>query len=110
MSGYAQLAFNLPVRRQFTYRVPEGMEITVGGRVSAPFGRRQLMGLVISTPEAPPEGVGEIKEVKRVIDGRALVDEAAMDLARWMARMYMCSLGEAIFTMLPGGAPGGRIG
>lgn len=103
MTRYAELAFNLPVKRQFTYRVPQGMEVVVGGRVSAPFGRRQLTGLVVAAPEAPPEGVGEIKELRRAIDARALVDGAALDLAGWMARMYMCSLGEALFTMLPAG-------
>ncbi len=103
MSRYIELAFNLPVKRQFTYSVPDGMEVMVGCRVSAPFGSRQLTGLVVSTPAAPPEGVGEIKSVKRVIDKQALVDDATLDLARWMARMYMCSLGEALFTILPGG-------
>jgi len=103
MSRYIELAFNLPVKRQFTYSVPDGMEVMVGCRVSAPFGSRQLTGLVVGMPAAPPEGVGEIKSVKRVIDKQALVDDATLDLARWMARMYMCSLGEALFTILPGG-------
>ncbi|HVP18557.1 MAG TPA: primosomal protein N' [Spirochaetia bacterium] len=103
MSRYVELAFNLPVKRQFTYRVPDGVELQTGCRVSAPFGSRLLTGLTISTPTSPPEGVGEIKDVKRAIDSRPLVDGATLELARWMARMYMCSLGEALFTMLPGG-------
>ncbi len=103
MSRYAELAFNLPVKRQFTYRVPDGMEAKPGCRVSAPFGSRLLTGLVVAMPSAPPEGVEEIKEVKRVIDKRPLVEEATFDLARWMARMYMCTLGESLFTMIPGG-------
>lgn len=103
MSRYIELAFNLPVKRQFTYSVPDGLEVVVGCRVSAPFGSRQLTGLAVGMPAAPPEGVGEIKSVKRVIDKQALVDDATLDLARWMARMYMCSLGEALFTILPGG-------
>ncbi|MGO9411836.1 MAG: primosomal protein N' [Spirochaetia bacterium] len=103
MNRYVELAFNLPVKRQFTYKVPERIEIPVGGRVSAPFGSRLLTGVVVSTPAAPPEGVAEIREVKRAIDRKVLVDEATLDLARWMSRMYMCSLGEALFAMIPGG-------
>jgi primosomal protein N' (replication factor Y) len=103
MSRYVELAFNLPVKRQFTYHIPEGMEIAVGCRVSAPFGPRQLTGLVVGALAAPPEGVSEIRDVRRLIDKTALVDEATLELAKWMTRMYMCSLGEALFTMLPGG-------
>lgn len=103
MSRYVELAFNLPVKRQFTYLVPDGVELLAGCRVSAPFGSRLLTGLAVSAPASPPEGIGQIKEVKRVIDSRPLVDAATLDMARWMARMYMCSLGEALFTMLPGG-------
>ncbi len=102
-SRLVELAFNLPLKRQFTYSVPEGMEIPMGSRVSAPFGSRQLTGLVVGMPAEPPPGVGELRDVKRVIDRRALVEEGTLDLARWMSRMYMCSLGEALFAILPGG-------
>ena len=64
MNRYVELAFNLPVKRQFTYKVPERIEIPVGGRVSAPFGSRLLTGVVVSTPAAPPEGVAEIPRSK----------------------------------------------
>jgi primosomal protein N' (replication factor Y) (superfamily II helicase) len=103
MSRLVELAFNLPVKRQFTYSVPDSKEIPVGARVSAPFGSRLLTGVVVSAPAGPPEGVGEIRAVKRAVDARALVDEAGFELARWMSRMYMCSLGEALFTMIPAG-------
>jgi primosomal protein N' (replication factor Y) (superfamily II helicase) len=109
MSRYVELAFNLPVKRQFTYQVPDGIEIQAGCRVSAPFGSRLLTGLVVGTPSSPPEGVEGIKDVKRAIDVRPLVEEVTLDLARWMARMYMCSLGEALFTMLPGGRREGDL-
>jgi len=103
MDRYVELAFNLPVKRQFTYRVPSRIEVPVGGRVSAPFGSRLLTGVVVSAPVAPPEGLAEIREVRRAIDHKVLVDGATLDLARWMSRMYMCSLGEALFAMIPGG-------
>ncbi|HTP60209.1 MAG TPA: primosomal protein N', partial [Spirochaetia bacterium] len=95
--------FNLPVKRQFTYSAPEAKKILIGGRVSAPFGSRLLTGVVVGAPAEPPQGVGEIRPIQRVVDARVLVDEAGFDLARWMSRMYMCSLGEALFTMIPAG-------
>jgi len=103
MGRFVEVAFNLPVKREFTYALPDGIDAPVGCRVSAPFGSRLLTGLVVGAPEKPPGGVSGIKDVKRAIDKRALVDERTLELARWMARMYMCSLGEAAFAVLPGG-------
>ncbi len=103
MSAFVELAFNLPVRKQFTYSLPPDCPAVVGFRVSAPFGSRSLTGLVVAECQAPPDGVAEIKEITRVIDSRPVFDDRLLSLARWMARMYMCSLGEALSSMIPGG-------
>jgi primosomal protein N' (replication factor Y) (superfamily II helicase) len=103
MSGFVEIAFNLPVRTLFTYRLPPGAAAGKGFRVSAPFGARTLTGYIVAERESPPPGVPEIKEVKRVIDTRPLFDENLLDLARWMSRMYMCALGEALAAMIPSG-------
>jgi len=71
--------------------------------VSAPFGKRRLTGLVVGDLEAPPPGVAGIKEIARVIDSRPVFNERVLALARWMSKMYMCSLGEALSAMIPGG-------
>ena len=102
MSSFVELAFNLPVKKLFTYGVPEGSAAPVGVRVSAPFGSRSLTGLVVAERAEPPAGV-EVKQLKRVVDARPLFDERVIALAGWMARMYMCSLGEALSAMIPTG-------
>jgi primosomal protein N' (replication factor Y) len=102
MSRFVELAFNLPVKKLFTYGVPAESTAAVGFRVSAPFGTRTLTGLVVAERAEPPAGV-EVKEVKRVIDTRPLFDGRVIALAAWMARMYMCSLGEALSAMIPSG-------
>jgi primosomal protein N' (replication factor Y) len=109
MGRYVELAFNLPVKKSFTYSLPEGLEASVGCRASAPFGARALTGFVVGVRDAPPQGVGEIRDVRRVVDARPLFGEPTLELARWMARMYLCSLGEALSTMLPGGRREGEI-
>jgi primosomal protein N' (replication factor Y) len=103
MSRYAEVVFNLPVRKAFTYALPADSPAGTGFRVSAPFGRRKLTGLIVAEQAEPPAGVKEIKEVARVIDTRPVFNDRVLDLARWMARMYMCSLGEALSAMIPGG-------
>jgi len=100
---YVEVAFNLPVRKLFTYTLPLDSPATVGYRVSAQFGARLLTGLLVGERSAAPEGVAEIRDVKRVIDSRPVFDERTLSLARWMARMYMCSLGEALSSLIPAG-------
>ncbi len=103
-TGFLEVAFNLPLPQTFVYAPPaEGPADLVGCRVVAPFGRRWLAGCVVGRPERPPEGVGEIRAVERVIDRRPLFDARGLEMARWLARMYLCSLGEALAVMLPGG-------
>ena len=103
MGGFVDVVFNLPVKRQFAYRLPEGCLAPVGTRVSAPFSSRTLTGLVVAERDLPPDTVAEIREIKRVVDGRPLIDERLLELARWMSQLYLCSLGQAVFTMIPGG-------
>jgi primosomal protein N' (replication factor Y) len=100
---FVAVAFNLPVKHEFTYLVPAGMDAAVGCRVSAPFGKRKLTGVVVGTSDEAPEGIAGIREIARVVDKRALATERTLELARWMAKMYLCSFGEALATVLPGG-------
>jgi primosomal protein N' (replication factor Y) len=102
MTDLIEVAFNLPLDRVFTYRLPAGTETVPGCRVSAPFGRRKLTGYVIALGAAAPPGVLEIREIHRVVDSRPLFTPELLEQARWLAHMYMCSLGEALAAMLPG--------
>ncbi len=103
MSRFVEVAFNLPMKKCFTYLLPDGIEAPVGVRVAAPFGRRRLAGCVVAERDAPPEGVGEIREIGRAIDKRTIFGDDTLELARWVSSMYMCSLGEALAVILPGG-------
>jgi primosomal protein N' (replication factor Y) len=104
MAKYIEVAFNIPVKKAFTYRIPDGFDgAGTGTRVSAPFGKRFLNGYVIAERDRPPDGIGEIRDIKRFIDSEPLFGEETLACARWMADMYMCSLGEALAAMLPGG-------
>ena len=99
--SYLEVVFNLPLRSPFTYHCRESVEI--GCRVEAPFGPRLLTGWVVGHPKAPPEGITDIRDIKRVIDARPLFDRRLLDLSRWLSDLLICSPGEALAAMLPGG-------
>ncbi len=101
---HVQVVFNLPLEHSFTYRVPQGVPSPQPGmRVRAPFGKRRLTGAVVGRGGAAEAAGYEMREIERVIDAKPLFGEKELGLARWLAGFYLCSLGEALFTMLPGG-------
>ncbi len=103
MADLVEVVFNIPVNQKFTYCQPEGVELGAGYRVLAPFGSRRLTGYVVGTTDEAPAGVREIKTFERAIDKRIVFDDRLLALASWISEMYLCSLGEALATMLPGG-------
>jgi len=106
-ADYLEVVFNLPLDSVFTYALPEGYGDDPAGlpgcRVSAPFGRRDLTGWVIGISSDLPEGVAKAKPVHRIVDDQPLFDDDLLELARWLSSFYLCSLGEALGIMLPGG-------
>lgn len=103
MPGYVVVAFDLPVDREFSYREPEGLEAPVGSRVEAAFGRRMLVGWVVSRDAACELDPALVKPYRRVVDAEPLFCPDTLELARWLAGMYFCSLGEALAAMMPSG-------
>jgi len=98
-----EVAFNLPLRTPLTYRLPEGIDASVGCRVKAAVRGRPMTGFVVAETDTPPAGLEKILPVEKAMDAKPLFDVAALELARWMAGAYICSLGEALAAMLPGG-------
>ncbi|MBN1698534.1 MAG: primosomal protein N' [Spirochaetales bacterium] len=103
MKAYIDVIFNLPVSRHFTYVLPDRLTAEPGQRVQAPFGSRKLTGYIVGIRSDPPAGCARIREIERIIDPSRVFDEKLLDLAHWVSTMYMCSPGEALAAMLPGG-------
>ena len=100
---YLQVLFNLPLEGSFTYLCDNPPEAAMGYRVEAWFGRRKLVGFVVSSGPEKPEGDFEIKPILRIIDTVPLFTREQTELARWIAHSYFCSWGEALAAMLPSG-------
>ncbi|OLE67254.1 MAG: hypothetical protein AUG09_03410 [Acidobacteria bacterium 13_1_20CM_2_68_7] len=96
----ASVAVPRPVRRLFTYSVPEALapRCLSGVRVIVPFGRRKLTGYVLDVRVT--EGAGDtafpLKPVEDVLDPEPVLDAQVLELARFAADYYVASLGEMI--------------
>jgi len=103
---FALVAVNRPVFGQFHYRIPAPLADTVrlGARVRVPFGHGRASGVCVGFDEGPPPvTAGQVKPVASVVDAEPLFTEETLRLASWMARYYLCPLGEVLATFLPGG-------
>ena len=102
-SRFVKVAVPIPVRRLFSYRVPDSMEHdpVPGCRVRVPLGKRDVVGTVVRSPgEPPPESV-RVREIHEVLDREPVVGTDILDLTRFVSEYYLCSWGEAIEAALP---------
>ena len=100
---WVQVAFALPLDTEFTYRLPEGFSDPgplVGRRVKAPFRSGEKEGLIVAVADEPT-APAKIKTLVKVIDDKSLFGPLTLVTARWLARQYFCSLGEALGAMVP---------
>jgi primosomal protein N' (replication factor Y) len=71
-----------------------------GARVRVPFGRRQLVGILVrhvGSSDLPPE----LREVTAVIDAVPLLGAADLQLLEWATEYYHHPVGEVFATALP---------
>ena len=101
---YLEISFNIPLRKNFTFF--SDREVPVGSRVKTTLGRRSAVGFVVAQPSLPPRDVQELKSIDSVIDEQPVFDGKYLELARWLSCFCLCSLGEALFAMVPSAGTG----
>ncbi|MBP9035309.1 MAG: primosomal protein N', partial [Pseudomonadales bacterium] len=95
-----RVAVATPLRRTFDYLADEAVP-RPGARVRVPFGRRQLIGIVLElavTSDLPHE---KLKRVLEIIDPEPVFDAELLALLRWAADYYHHPIGEVLFAALP---------
>lgn len=95
----AEVAFPVPLPKGFHYRVPDGMTVSAGQRVRAPFGPRVASGTVLSVFDGEP--TRPLKALERTIDAVPALSEEGVACARWMARRFGASIGECVKALVP---------
>lgn len=97
------------VDRVFTYRVPEGMQLTPGYRVKVSFGPRQKDGYVVRLKENADYDEAKIKPILEKLEDYPALLPAMMALAEEIRQKCHCPLCEALRLMLPAEMRGSRV-
>ncbi|PIJ49908.1 primosomal protein N' [Erwinia sp. OLTSP20] len=97
-----EIALAVPLPRQFDYLLPDGLPpVSIGGRVSVPFGKRSAIGIVTAIKnqsELPP---AQLKNIEEVLDGDTLFPPSLWRLLHWASGYYHYPAGEVLFHALP---------
>lgn len=85
----------------YTYAVPESLQVQVGSLVLVPLGRtRQYWGVVSRIERDAPKSIS-YKKILQVAYHSPLVTPSQLQLWRWIATYYGCSIGEVFCAAIP---------
>src|SRR5437762_2523180 len=86
------------------YRVPEYLQgyVVPGQLVTVPLRDKSAYGVVVEMAETSP--VETTRPIGKLIDARPVLSPQMLELARWIATYYGCTLWQALAPMLPPGA------
>nr|WP_262904461.1 primosomal protein N' [Tamlana laminarinivorans] len=93
----------VPLQKLFTYSITEAEAnfLKPGMRVSVPFGKSKIYtGIVYSIHNVAPTAY-EAKEIYQILDDFPIVTSTQLQLWQWMAKYYMCTLGDIMRAALP---------
>ncbi len=99
----AQVAIPTPLRKLFDYLVPESLQASIGEgvRVQVPFGRRQVVGIVVATSNYSEIPAIKLKYVAKLLDDESLFQSSLFQTLLWAASYYQHPIGEVLHTALP---------
>jgi primosomal protein N' (replication factor Y) (superfamily II helicase) len=103
-----QIALDTPLRRVFDYRPPaefagQGAHDAppLGVRVRVPFGRRQLVGILVGVASESDIAAPKLKAALGILDQFPILDPVTFDVLRWAAEYYHHPVGEVFAAALP---------
>ncbi len=102
---FAQVLVPVPVPKTYTYRIPNDWNDLVheGLRVAVQFGPKKIYaGIVIDIVDQPPLAY-QASYILDILDESPIVGFKQLRFWRWVAKYYMCFLGEVMATALPAG-------
>jgi len=99
---FAEVAFPISNFKTFTYSIPDDLieKLQIGSRVTAPFGKRKLQGIVVNVLKEN-SFKGEIKPIGGLIDDFQVVTPELWKLISWISKYYMTPIGQVAKAVLP---------
>ena len=100
---YCKVVFDVPLDRDFDYRVPPELENAVqpGVRITAPFGRMLTTGLITQIIPSPSFDLDKIKNIECVLDPKPVFGSDLFPLAQFIKKNWGGPIGQILFALVP---------
>ena len=97
-----QVAVPAPLRRSFDYLATDNALTPMPGvRVRVPFGRRQVIGVLLAVTDHSEIPRSRLKPVLEVLDKEPVIEPGVFKLLQWAATYYHYPIGEVFQAALP---------
>ncbi|WP_085317280.1 replication restart helicase PriA [Derxia lacustris] len=96
-----RVGLDLPSRECFEYRALPGVNVSRGSLVLLPFGRSQVVGVVLGLADTPSVDPARLRDCVAVIDALPPLPEDWLALIAFAARYYQRGEGESALQALP---------
>lgn len=99
-----RVAVRSPLWQCFDYLPPEEVDAQdwqPGQRVKVPFGRREVVGMLLEIVDKSDFPYEQLKNVIAVIDATPILSESLLRLYRWASDYYHHPVGDVILGTLP---------
>ena len=103
MPNFIDVIIPIPLQKLFTYSITEAESkfLKVGMRVAVPFGKSKIYtGIVFKIHTTSPTAY-EAKDIQQILDESPILNEIQLELWKWIAKYYMCTLGDVMRAALP---------
>ncbi|MFA4930343.1 MAG: primosomal protein N' [Patescibacteria group bacterium] len=105
-NSYANIIVNSRldnISGELTYSIPPTLSMVIkpGQLVLVPFGRRFIHGVVANIQSQRPAIKVRTKDIAALLGERPIVKPEQIKLAQYISQHYHCSLGQALFAMIP---------
>jgi primosomal protein N' (replication factor Y) len=97
----ARVALSVPLDKQFDYLIASHQFPVIGGRVSVPFGRQTLVGVVTELVSQSEFPLHQLKTIKEVLDDKPVWSDSLYSLLQWCSQFYLYPLGETLANAMP---------
>lgn len=98
-----EVALASALRKTFDYLPPESLDcsLQVGVRIKVPFGKREIIGVIVAVKENSDLPKSKLKRALQIIDATPLFDNNILKLYEFAALYYQHAIGDIIFSSLP---------
>ncbi len=97
MSSIIEVAIAVPLHNTFDYLCD--YQVNIGARVSVPFGRKKVVGVVLA--EKNKSDYDNLRSVEEVLDKDGILSKEILDFLFWSANYYHHPIGEVLLSALP---------